>query len=36
MDCDTDYYLVMAKVRQRLAVKKQRFDMKRFNLKKLS
>jgi hypothetical protein len=37
-DCDTDHYLVVAKVRERLAVTKQatqNFDAKRFNLKKL-
>jgi hypothetical protein len=37
-DCDTDHYLV-AKVRERLAVNKQRthrFHMERFNLKKLN
>ena len=36
-DCDTDYYLVIAKVRERLAVAKQaaqRFDRQRFNLRK--
>ena len=35
-DCDTDHYLVIAKVRERLAVGKQtaqRFDRQRFNLK---
>jgi endonuclease/exonuclease/phosphatase family metal-dependent hydrolase len=34
-DCDSDHYLVVAKVRERLAVKKQRsqrFDMEKFNL----
>jgi hypothetical protein len=38
-DCDTDHYLVVAKVRERLAVSKQtmhRFLMERFNLKKLN
>jgi hypothetical protein len=38
-DCDTDHYLVVAKGRERLAVSKpaaQRFDGKRFNLRKLS
>jgi len=38
-DCDTDHYMVVAKVRERLAVSKQapqRFDVERFNLKKLS
>jgi hypothetical protein len=37
-DCDTDHYLVVAKVRKRLAVNKQgshKFHMGRFNLKKL-
>jgi endonuclease/exonuclease/phosphatase family metal-dependent hydrolase len=38
-DCDSDHYLVVEKVRERLAVKKQRsqrFDMERFHLKKLN
>jgi hypothetical protein len=38
-DCDSDHYLVVAKVRERIAVNKQRsqrFDMERFNLKKLN
>jgi hypothetical protein len=38
-DCDTDHYLVVAIVRERLAVSKQaaqKFDEERFNLKKLS
>jgi hypothetical protein len=38
-DCDTDHYLVVAKVRERLAVNRkrsQRFHMEMFNLKKLS
>jgi hypothetical protein len=38
-DCDTDHYLVVAKVRERLAVSKQRthsVHMERFNLKKLT
>jgi hypothetical protein len=38
-DCDTDHYLVVAKVREQLAVNKQRshkFHMERFNLKKLN
>jgi hypothetical protein len=38
-DCDSDHYLVVAKVRKRLAVNKQRsqrFHMERFNLKKLN
>jgi hypothetical protein len=34
-DCDTDHYLVAAKVRERLALNKQKFDGERFNLKKL-
>jgi hypothetical protein len=38
-DCDTDHSLMVAKVRERLAVNKQRshrFYMERFNLKKLN
>jgi hypothetical protein len=38
-DCDTDHYLVVATVRERLAVNKQRsqrFNMERFNLEKLN
>jgi hypothetical protein len=38
-DCDTDHHLVVANVRERLAVIKQeaqKFDAERFNLKKLS
>jgi hypothetical protein len=38
-DCGSDHYLVMVKVRQSLALNKQisqRFDMERFNLKKLN
>jgi hypothetical protein len=38
-DCDTNHYLVLAKVKERLAVNKQRsqrFHMERFNLKKLN
>jgi len=38
-DCDTDHYLVIAKVRERLAVVKQatrRFDRQKFNLRKLN
>jgi len=38
-DCDSDHYLVVAKVRERLAVSKQaaqKFDSKRFNLGKLN
>jgi hypothetical protein len=37
-DCDTDHYLVVAKVRERLAVSKRsthKFHMERFDLKKL-
>jgi len=38
-DCDTDHYLVVAKVRERLAVSKQvaqKFDGEVFNLRKLN
>ena len=38
-DCDTDHYLLFAKVRERLAVGKQaaqRSDRQRFNLRKLN
>jgi hypothetical protein len=38
-DCDSDHCLVVAEVRERLAVNKQRshkFHMERFNLKKLN
>ena len=38
-DCDTDYCLVVAKVRERLAVNKQaaqKFEGERFNLRKLN
>jgi ABC-type hemin transport system ATPase subunit len=38
-DCDTDHYLVVAKVRDRLPVSKQimhRVHMERFNLRKLN
>jgi hypothetical protein len=38
-DCDTYHYLVLAKIRERLAVNKQeshKFQMERFNLKKLN
>jgi hypothetical protein len=38
-DCDTDHYMVVAKVRERLAVSKQtthRVHMERSNLKKLN
>jgi hypothetical protein len=38
-DCDTDHYLVAAKVRERLAVSKraaQMIDAERFNVKKLN
>jgi hypothetical protein len=37
--CDTDHCLVVAKVREKLAVSKQvaeKFDVERFNLRKLS
>ena len=38
-DCDTDHSLVVAKVRERLAISKQdaqKFDGKRFHLRKLN
>jgi hypothetical protein len=38
-DCDTDHYLVVAKLRERISVSKrarQNFDLERFDLKKLS
>jgi hypothetical protein len=38
-DCDSDHYLVVAKVRERLAVSKRmakKMDMERFNLKQLN
>ena len=38
-DCDTDHYLVVAKVRERLAVSKQtaqKLDGERFHLRKLN
>jgi hypothetical protein len=38
-DCDTDHYLVVVKVRERLAVSKraaQKVDIERFNVKKLN
>jgi hypothetical protein len=38
-DCDTDHYLVVEEVRERLAVSKraaQKIDIERFNLKKLN
>jgi len=38
-DCDTDHYLAIARVRERLAVSKQetvKFDVERFDLKNLS
>ena len=38
-DCDTDHYLVVAKIRERLAVSKQavqKSDVERFNLRKLT
>jgi hypothetical protein len=37
-DCDTDHYLLIAKVRERLSARKQaaqKTDVERFNLKKL-
>jgi hypothetical protein len=37
-DCDTDHYLVVAKLRERISVSKQarqNFDLERFHLKKL-
>ena len=37
-DCDTDHYLVVAKLRERLAIRKQaakKFEGERFNLRKL-
>ena len=38
-DCDTDHYLVVAKVRERLTLSQQtpqKFDMERFHLRKLN
>jgi hypothetical protein len=38
-DCDTNQYLVVAKVRERLTGSKeasQKFDLQRFNLRKLN
>jgi hypothetical protein len=38
-DCDTDHWLVVAKVMERLSVSKQasqKFHMERFNIKKLN
>ena len=38
-DCETDHYLVVAKVRERLAISKQEahnFDWEKFNLTKLN
>jgi hypothetical protein len=37
-DCDTDHYLVVAKLKERISVSKparQKFDIERFDLKKL-
>jgi hypothetical protein len=37
-DCDTDHYLVVAKLRERMSVSKQarqKFNLERFNLRKL-
>jgi hypothetical protein len=37
-DCDTDHYLVVAKLRERISVSKQarqKIDLERFDLKKL-
>jgi hypothetical protein len=37
-DCDSDHYLVVAKVREKLAVSKQaaqKFEVERFKLRKL-
>jgi hypothetical protein len=39
LDCDTDHYLVVAKLRERISVSKQarqNSDLKRFDLKKLN
>jgi hypothetical protein len=39
LDCDTDHYLVVAKVRERLTVRKQaaqKSDGGRFNLRRLN
>ena len=39
VDCDTDHYLVVAKVREELTVSKQagqKFDVESFNLRKLN
>jgi hypothetical protein len=38
-DCDTDHYLVVAKVRERITVSKQpaqKIDTERFNVKKIN
>jgi hypothetical protein len=37
-DCDTEHYLVVAKLRERISISKrarQKFDLERFDLKKL-
>jgi hypothetical protein len=37
-DCDTDHYLVVAKLRERISVSKrarQNFDLERFDMKRL-
>jgi hypothetical protein len=37
-DCDTDHYLVVTELRERISVSKragQKFDLERFDLKKL-
>jgi hypothetical protein len=38
-DCDTDHYLLVAKLRERISLSKrarQKFDLEIFNLKKLN